>query len=102
MLLIYLSNNNLSGGIPSSMCSQFPIEWLRLSNNNLSGELNPSLQVCAQLHTLDVGGNRLSGEIPKWIGENLTSLEFCNMYSGNFPEQLCQLPELHILDLLKP
>jgi Leucine-rich repeat (LRR) protein len=101
--VIDLSRNNLSGGIPSSMCSLPYLEWLQLSNNNLSGDLL-SLKYCSsRLSTLDLGENRLSGTIPKWIGERLSTIEVLrlrgNMLFGKIPEQLCRLTYIHVLDL---
>ncbi|XP_059593001.1 receptor-like protein EIX2 [Vitis vinifera] len=88
---IDLSKNKLSGGIPSWMCSKSSLILLILGDNNLTGELTLSLQ------------NRFSGEIPKWIGERMPSLEHLrlrgNMFTGDIPEQLCWLSDLHILDL---
>ncbi|KAL6273655.1 hypothetical protein ACE6H2_024347 [Prunus campanulata] len=50
----------------------------------------------------DLGDNRFSGVILEWIGENLTYMAFsllgANTFSGNFPEQVCQLHNLHVLD----
>ncbi|KAK9266978.1 hypothetical protein L1049_027106 [Liquidambar formosana] len=98
-----LSKNDLSGEIPSSICSSSFLYWLKLSNNNLSGELFPSLQNCWNLQALDLGQNRFSGNISKWIGEAPSSLSIlslrANMFTGNITEQICQLFDLHILDL---
>ncbi|CAL5338160.1 unnamed protein product [Camellia sinensis] len=99
---IDLSQNNLSGHIPESMCSLPFLYWLRLSGNNLSGELS-WLKNCRNLQTLDLGDNKFSGNIPGWLGENLSLLSKirmrANLFTGDIPQQLCHLSDLHILDL---
>ncbi|RWR91796.1 LRR receptor-like serine/threonine-protein kinase GSO2 [Cinnamomum micranthum f. kanehirae] len=96
-------NNFLSGGIPSSKSDLSQLTSLHLSKNNLSRELPPSMMNCTRLITLDLGENKFSGSIPKWIGENLTSLMFLilrsNMFMGNIPPQLSLLSKLQVLDL---
>ncbi|XP_028127099.1 receptor-like protein EIX2 [Camellia sinensis] len=84
------------------MCSLSFLYWLRLSGNNLSGELS-WLKNCRSLNTLDIGDNKFSGNIPGWLGENLSSLSKlrlrANLFTGDIPQQLCHLSDLHILDL---
>ncbi|KAM5555278.1 hypothetical protein ABKV19_023264, partial [Rosa sericea] len=104
LTIIDLSNNNLSGQIPSSICSQLrSLKWLRLSNNNLSGNLESSLQNCRNLSALDLTGNNFSGTIPDCIGENLHTLSDlllgANKFTGNIPHKLCDLSSLLVLDL---
>ncbi|XP_028127066.1 receptor-like protein EIX2 isoform X1 [Camellia sinensis] len=97
-----LSQNNLSGHVPESMCSLSFLYWLSLSGNNLSGELS-WLKNCRSLYTLDLGDNKFSGNIPGWLGENLSLLSKlrmrANLFTGDIPQQLCHLSDLHILDL---
>ncbi|KAK9191675.1 hypothetical protein WN943_020290 [Citrus x changshan-huyou] len=45
-----LSNNSLSGGIPASFCSLPSLVWLKLSKNDLSGELFVALQNCTAFY----------------------------------------------------
>ncbi|KAM3753840.1 hypothetical protein ACB098_03G122500 [Castanea mollissima] len=104
LFFIDLSRNNLSGGIPSSMCSLPHLSWLQLSDNNLSGNLSLGLKFLSRwISTLDFGGNRLSGTIPTWIGERNFSIRILrlrgNMLYGKIPKQLCNLTNIHVLDL---
>lgn len=63
--LLDLSGNDLSGNIPSEICSWLPyLVTLDLSNNDLYGTIPPELANCSYLNTLLLSGNRLSGEIP--------------------------------------
>ncbi|KAK6233581.1 hypothetical protein QUC31_005987 [Theobroma cacao] len=96
------SKNNLSGNISSSICSQPRLHILKLSGNNLSGKLT-ALQNCSGLSELGLGNNQFYGRIPKWIGARLSSLSILslrgNLFSGNIPQNLCHLFDLHILEL---
>ncbi|KAF3445282.1 hypothetical protein FNV43_RR14977 [Rhamnella rubrinervis] len=85
--------NNISGKV---------LKFLLLSNNNLSGELPSSLRNCSKLNALDLGDNKLSGELPAWIGRNMSALSILrmrsNLFSGKIPSELCGLSDLHVLD----
>ena len=75
---------------------------LRLSDNNLSGEVPPELGYLSSLESLDLQGNALSGAIPAQLGylSNLESLFLANnALSGTIPAQLGYLPNLELLDL---
>ncbi|MCH99661.1 receptor-like protein kinase, partial [Trifolium medium] len=70
MKFVDLSNNNLSGKIPSSMGALVNMEALILRNNSLSGQLPSSLKNCSRkLALLDLGENMFHGPIPSWIGD---------------------------------
>ncbi|XP_028083785.1 receptor-like protein EIX2 [Camellia sinensis] len=74
-----------------------------LNNNNLEGEIPSFLQNCSLL-SIDLGGNRLFGKLPSWIGETITEVLMLRLQSNSFseiiPQQWCNLPYLHILDLV--
>ncbi|GMP71283.1 hypothetical protein CsSME_00029758 [Camellia sinensis var. sinensis] len=101
--VVDVANNNLSGIIPSSMGVISFLNILMLNNNNLEGEIPSSLQNCSLL-SIDLGGNRLFGKLPSWIGETITKVLMLqlqsNSFSGIIPQQWCNLPYLHILDLV--
>ena len=72
---------------------------LVLSNNNLSGEIPSSLQNCS-IVSIDFGGNRLSGNLPSWIKSDIFMLRLrSNLFSGIIPRKWCNLYKLRVLDL---
>ena len=110
---LVLSNNRLTGGIPSSMRRLSKLELLLLHNNLLTGEIPTWLFNFKGLTALYVGGNRLIwnnsvtveiapnpslnrlhlkscglvGEIPKWIS-NQTGLRFLDLSKNNLRGEL--------------
>ena len=64
-----LSNNELSGPLPSDISFLFPfITSLDLSGNKFSGEIPESIANCTYLNVLKLDHNQLTGEIPPKIG----------------------------------
>ncbi|KAL5576307.1 hypothetical protein UlMin_018006 [Ulmus minor] len=60
-----LSNNQLSGTIPSDIARLIPfVTTLDLSNNKFSGEIPKSLSNCTYLNFLYLDHNQLSGTLP--------------------------------------
>ncbi|KAK6913181.1 Serine-threonine/tyrosine-protein kinase, catalytic domain [Dillenia turbinata] len=60
-----LSGNNLSGSIPSQICTWLPfLVTLDLSSNDFTGEIPPDLVNCMYLNYLILSNNKLSGSIP--------------------------------------
>ncbi|CAN6709461.1 unnamed protein product [Malus baccata var. baccata] len=104
LFFLNMAKNNLSGKIPSSLGYLKYLLLLRLQDNKLSGEL-PSLETCTELRVVDLGGNKLSGKIPTWIGPGLTKLMVLrlksNEFYGSIPLSLCGLPALRVLDFSK-
>ncbi|KAM0042333.1 putative non-specific serine/threonine protein kinase [Helianthus debilis subsp. tardiflorus] len=98
-----LSNNIITGAVPSSFGSLMALMSLHLHNNRLEGNLTPSLQNLTSLATLDTGNNSLMGRIPFWIGESLLNLRILNLqsnkFTGKIPLQFCQLHALQHLNL---
>jgi hypothetical protein len=99
---LYLSGNQLSGNIPSSLGNLVNLDFLYLSNNHLSGKIPSSLGNLRSLENLLLSDNQLSGTIPSSIG-NLESLETLNLstnqLSGSIPSALGKLPNLFNLYL---
>ncbi|KAH7690679.1 Leucine-rich repeat protein [Dioscorea alata] len=97
-----LSDNKLSGGIPTTICSS-SLDYLHLSNNNLSGKLPLSLRNCRALRTLDLGQNKISGSIPTWLPKSLLNLEALrlrsNMFVGRIPPGLGNHTALRVIDI---
>lgn len=85
-----LSNNNLSGTIPSDVSKLIPFVFtLDLSSNNFSGAIPMTLANCTYLSEIKLDHNQLTGNIP----EEFTSLrrlkEFSvanNLLSGKVPD----------------
>jgi len=70
--LFDLSNNNLTGEIPTSIGSMSTLRWLNLSGNQLEGPIPTSLSNISSLEVLDLARNYLTGKIP----EGLSKLSF--------------------------
>ncbi|CAL4977353.1 unnamed protein product [Urochloa decumbens] len=91
-----ISNNQLSGGLPTNM-SYMSLSELYLSSNQLTGQI-PTL--LPNLLILDLSNNSLSGPLPADIGYTILielSL-FSNQITGHIPESFCKLG-LAVLDL---
>ncbi|WCJ40800.1 Leucine-rich repeat (LRR) family protein [Euphorbia peplus] len=97
-----LSENNLSGGIPSSVCNLTGLSYVDLSKNQLSGAIPECWQEIEFLNVLDLAYNELSGKIPVSLGSlhNLGSLHLeRNNLEGRIPTSLGNLTNLLTLDL---
>ena len=95
-----LSNNNLTGEIPSEIGNLTRLQRLDLSANNLTGAIPSEMANLTSLETLVLLGNSLSGEIPSEIG-NLTRLQrlllTSNSLSGEIPSAIGNLTRLEDL-----
>ncbi|KAI3889363.1 hypothetical protein MKX03_024454 [Papaver bracteatum] len=123
-----LSNNKLSGSIPSQIGSlsklthfdlsknkfsrHIPLEiefltnisLLDLSENQISGSIPASICNLSNLNTLYLHTNKLSGYIPLEIGKlkSLVHLELCkNDLSGPIPASICNFGNLNTLYLFE-
>ncbi|XP_026450903.1 MDIS1-interacting receptor like kinase 1-like [Papaver somniferum] len=93
---INLSGNQLSGSIPSSICSQelrkyYDPNLINLSNNKLSGNIPTSIGYCRSLTVLNLSNNNLTGNIPNEIqrAEGLEYLQLSyNNLNGTFPKPI--------------
>ncbi|PHT66925.1 hypothetical protein T459_31350, partial [Capsicum annuum] len=100
--IFFISQNNLSGEIPSSVCNSTSLQILDLSRNNLSGEIPQCLGNITGLEVLDMWHNNLSGNLPRAFsnGCSLTSLNLHgNKLEGKIPRSLSHCKELQVLDL---
>ncbi|KAK9065063.1 hypothetical protein SSX86_016446 [Deinandra increscens subsp. villosa] len=90
--ILDLSGNNLTGPIPTGICSWLPyLVTLDLSNNEFTGEIPATLGNCSFLNTIILSGNRLSGSIPVQISNlgRLTKFSVTNNdLSGSIPSSL--------------
>nr|XP_033508826.1 receptor-like protein Cf-9 homolog [Nicotiana tomentosiformis] len=99
---LFLSNNDLSEEIPSSVCNLNSLRVLDLAENNLMGEIPQCLANISSLEVLDMHKNNLSGTIPTTftIGNSLRSLNLHdNKLQGKLPRSLANCKELQVLDL---
>ena len=97
LTILRLFSNQLSGAIPPQLGSLSNLKWLLLRQNELSGAIPASLGNLANLTILDLSDNQLSGAIPAELGNlaNLTQLGLAdNQLSGAIPAELANLSNL--------
>ncbi|XP_073112216.1 uncharacterized protein [Elaeis guineensis] len=82
VIIMDLSNNNLSGMIPEELISLFGLMSLNLSENHLTGEITEKIGALQQLESLDLSRNNLFGGIPSSM-TNLTFLSYLNLSYNN-------------------
>ncbi|KAI5057934.1 hypothetical protein GOP47_0027949 [Adiantum capillus-veneris] len=103
MLYFDMSNNRLSGSLPSQMGSMTQVQLIDISFNNLSGSIPASLASCVNLFYLNLSSNHLTGSIPSQLADSLTSLVMLNFsrnsLSGSIPSNIDELASLQKLDL---
>ncbi|XP_026384623.1 LRR receptor-like serine/threonine-protein kinase GSO2 [Papaver somniferum] len=100
---IVLSDNELSGPIPFSMCSKVN-RIIDLSNNKLSGIIPTSIGYCTKLLSLNFGHNNLTGNVPDVLGQAL-SLTFLQLNDNNLDGVplgfISKFQRLEVLNLAK-
>uniref|UniRef100_A0A6I9QN38 Receptor-like protein 15 n=1 Tax=Elaeis guineensis var. tenera TaxID=51953 RepID=A0A6I9QN38_ELAGV len=79
---IDLSENKLTGNIPSEIGNLDELVQLNLSHNQLTGPIPETLSKLRQIESLDISHNQLSGMIP-WQLTQLTFLEFFSVAYNN-------------------
>jgi Leucine-rich repeat (LRR) protein len=97
-----LSENNLTGHIPSNIDILKKLEYIGLYYNNLTGVIPPTLGNISTLDVVDLSMNQLSGSIPDdvWKISNITQLFLQqNNLSGGILDTLSKLSSLVILNL---
>ncbi|CAB4305011.1 unnamed protein product [Prunus armeniaca] len=80
LVLLNLSNNSLTGHIPSSFGDLAALESLDLSQNQLSGRIPSNLAQLTFLAYFNVSHNHLSGPIP--LGKQFDTFQE-DLYEGN-------------------
>ncbi|XP_057485595.1 receptor-like protein 53 isoform X2 [Actinidia eriantha] len=98
-----ISQNKLSGEIPSSICNAKSLVILDLSHNNFSNAIPPCLgNFSNSLSILDLKSNAFQGAIPLTFGKysNLQNLDLNgNQFEGPVPRSLSNCKYLELLDL---
>ncbi|XP_057953895.1 receptor-like protein 7 [Malania oleifera] len=98
-----ISNNHLTGEIPSLICNASFVQVLNLSNNSLGGMIPPCLgNFSDNLSILDFRMNQFNGTIPDTFanGSTLGILGLnSNQLEGKVPRSLVNCMELEVLDL---
>ncbi|XP_059066763.1 receptor-like protein EIX1 isoform X2 [Cryptomeria japonica] len=89
MAAIDLSNNQLSGNIPSELGKLKGLMFLNLSMNNLNGTIPNSIVQISQLESLDLSTNHFSGQIPWELG-SLSYLQVLNLSNNNLSDRIPQ------------
>jgi hypothetical protein len=95
-----LSNNNLTGYIPSSIGNLTWAGCIYLNNNNLTGNIPKTIGRLIHISDLEAYNNQLSGNLTdsicKLINLNAINISF-NNFIGRIPDSLNQLPHLNCL-----
>ena len=102
LIRLDLASNQLSGEIPSQLGNLTNLTALNLAGNELSGAVLSTLGDLINLRALLLGGNQLSGSVPSALGNltNLRSLSLAgNQLSGSVPSELGRLTNLTVLHL---
>ncbi|XP_020210626.2 receptor-like protein EIX2 [Cajanus cajan] len=83
MTVIDLSNNKLSGSLPSEMFMLSGLQSLNLSHNQFMGTIPQEIGNLKPLESIDLSRNNFSGEIPQTMSI-LHYLEVLNLSFNNF------------------
>ena len=96
-----ISNNKLTGEIPSSICN-LTLQILDISFNNLTGTIPRCLGYLSDfLSVMDLRTNRFHGTIPEMFAKckSLRTLVFNhNQLEGSLPQSLVNCKKLEVLD----
>ncbi len=97
-----LTNNNLSGPLPTEMGDLTQLQTLQLWSNNLTGTIPNSIGNLSNLIELDLNNNKLTGAIPSAVG-TITTLQKIrldrNQLTGALPNSIFNLVNLTSLEL---
>ena len=102
MTFLGLSDNQLTGNIPSEIGQLQKLTSLGLYNNQLTENIPTEIGQLQELTSLGLYNNQLTGNIPTEIGQlqELTSLGlYNNQLTENIPSEIGQLQELTSLSL---
>ncbi|KAL6657785.1 hypothetical protein ACP70R_005565 [Stipagrostis hirtigluma subsp. patula] len=94
----FLSDNQLSGSIPSTLSSLTLLTSMSLNNNHLVGEIPDVFSALTGLANLDFSSNNLTGPLPPSMG-NLTALTSLHIQNNQISGTLNVLQDLPFQDL---
>ncbi|OMO92499.1 hypothetical protein COLO4_17550 [Corchorus olitorius] len=95
-----ISDNKLTGNIPSSICNLTALVVLDLSANNLSGIIPECLGNLHRMMILNLGLNNFHGKIPHVAARGLESFDLNdNLLEGFLPRSLSNCTFLEILNV---
>ncbi|XP_074282212.1 receptor-like protein EIX2 isoform X2 [Silene latifolia] len=105
---LILSNNQLSGPVPISLCQLTALHALNIQNNSLSGVIPNCWANVSTLSYINLSYNKLKGHIPCFNNRDSYNLGLAedtflhlndNMLSGEIPSCLSDLTNMQILDI---
>ncbi|AES86907.2 LRR receptor-like kinase family protein [Medicago truncatula] len=100
ILMLSISNNSITGRIPSSIGMFSNMYVLLMSKNQLEGQIPIEISNMSSLYILDLSQNKLIGAIPKFTAGSLRFLYLQqNDLSGFIPFELSEGSKLQLLDL---
>ncbi|KAL5977372.1 LRR receptor-like serine/threonine-protein kinase ghr1 [Asimina triloba] len=102
LVKLSMSNNSITGKIPSNIGGLGKLEYLDISDNLFSSTIPPEIGKLVSLRNLSLAGNNFSGSLPDSIGglASIQSLDLSlNLLSGALPSSLTKLQNLVSLNL---
>ncbi len=82
VIQLFLSNNRLTGTIPSSFTELKYLTSVGLTYNSLSGQFPEVFKSLIQLKGVDLTDNLFSGSVPEWVGNMNSVFLGDNNFSG--------------------
>jgi Leucine-rich repeat (LRR) protein len=102
LTLLDLSNNRITGAIPTELGNASRVETILLNGNQFTGEIPRAFGNLKALRTLDLSQNRLTGQVPNGLTDAraLERLALSNnKLAGRIPAELSNLPNLRAIAL---
>ncbi|AQK81714.1 Protein STRUBBELIG-RECEPTOR FAMILY 1 [Zea mays] len=96
---LFLSANQITGSIPSSLSKLENLSAMSVNGNHLSGGLPDTFDSLNRLVNLDISSNNLTGVLPSSMKSlaSLTSLNIeNNIFSGPVPASLLNIPNFKL------
>jgi hypothetical protein len=94
---LILSNNDLTGAIPSEIGLLKNLEFLNLNSNSFNGTIASQLGLLTRLDQLRLQDNQLSGSVPVELSSLLLASSvklFANNLTGSLDDVFCQQPSV--------